>query len=88
MGQEENNQKQFCQKDLRRAIRYLIAVGVFLPIGMVVLFVFGRFFAFFNDPFSAAVFDIIALAFGLFWFVAIIALLFCVAWLSLERSRD
>lgn len=63
----------------RRTIQGLIVAVVLLPVGMALLFIFGRFFAFFGDPLSSQILDGIALGLGVLWGVAIIALLIGVA---------
>ena len=73
---------------LRRVISVLIAQAVLLPFGMVFLFVLERCLKSLNDLVAAKVFDAILVAFGLFWFVGVIALLLAVAVLVLyEQER-
>lgn len=88
MSYEEDGQKSFNKNKLQSVIQCLIAIDILLPIGMVFLFVFGRFFSFFGDAISASVIDVIALIFGFFWFVLLVALLFCVALTTLEIKNE
>ncbi len=72
----------------RRAIQILLIPTILLPVGMVFLFTFGRFFAMSGDRISAAVLDWTALGLGFFWFLGLVALLLAVVLLTLGRQRD
>jgi len=70
----------------RQTIFCLIVAVVLFPVGMSFLFVFGRFFFWFGDSFSAAILDGIALGLGVFWFVSVVALLLCLAVAALKND--
>ncbi|MDR1964176.1 MAG: DUF3292 domain-containing protein [Planctomycetaceae bacterium] len=71
----------------RRTIQWLFVPVILLPVGMVFLFTFGRFFAIFGDPISAAILDWLALGLGFFWFLSLVSQLLCVA-LFLSKEDD
>ena len=62
----------------RRTLQWLLVPAVVLPMGMVFLFTFGRFFAMLGDPVSARILDCIALGLGFFWFLSLVSLVFCI----------
>ncbi|MDR0610819.1 MAG: hypothetical protein LBG58_11965 [Planctomycetaceae bacterium] len=72
----------------RRTIQWLFVPIFLLPIGMVFLFTFGRFFVVFGDPVSATILDWLALGLGFFWFLSLIVQLLCVALLLLKNGNS
>ncbi|MDR0336395.1 MAG: hypothetical protein LBI18_04825 [Planctomycetaceae bacterium] len=72
----------------RQTIQWLFVPIILLPIGMVFLFTFGRFFSLFGDPVSATIFDWLALGLGFFWFLSLISQLMCVALVLLKNSNS
>jgi hypothetical protein len=68
----------------RQTLSWLLVPVMFLPIGITVLFLFGRVFALLGDAISAAILDGTALAFGIVWCLALILLLLCTVFLLLS----
>lgn len=81
MGNQLNRKNR-----LQAALHYLLCGAVLLPVGMVFLFVFGRFFTFFGNLVSASVLDVIALTLGFFWFLDLVSLLLCLTILNLKTD--
>jgi hypothetical protein len=71
----------------RQTIQWLFVPIILLPIGMVFLFTFGRFFSLFGDRVSAIIFDWLALGLGFFWFLSLVFQLMCIA-LFLLKNKD
>ena len=72
---------------LRRALSLLLIPAVLLPVGIVPLFVFARFFAASGDPVSAAVLDGAAIGFTVLWFLGLVALLVGVVLATLQWAE-
>lgn len=62
----------------RRTLQWLLVPALLLPVGMVFLFTFARFFVMLGDPISAKVLDCIALGLGFFWFLSLVSLVLCI----------
>ena len=69
---------------LRKVLSLLLIPTVLLPVGIVVLFVFARFFAISGDPVSAAVLDGTAIGFTVLWLIGLVALLIGVVLTTLQ----
>ena len=72
---------------LRRALSLLLIPTVLLPVGIVTLFVFARFFAVSDDPVSAAVLDGTAIGFTVLWVLGLVALLIGVVLATLQQTE-
>jgi hypothetical protein len=72
----------------RQTIQWLFVPIILLPIGMVFLFTFGRFFALFGDTFSARILDWLALGLGFFWLLSLVSQLMCVALFLLKHNNS
>jgi hypothetical protein len=72
----------------RQTIQWLFVPIFLLPVGMMFLFTFGRFFAMFGDSVSATILDWLALGLGFFWFLSLVAQLLCVALLLLKNGNS
>ena len=72
---------------LHRVLSLLLISTVLLPVGIVTLFVFARFFAISGDPVSAAILDGTAIGFTVLWLIGLVALLIGVVLATLQR-RD
>ncbi len=72
----------------RRTLQWLLVPGLLLPVGMVFLFIFGRFFALLGDPISAKVLDCIALGLGFFWFLTFVSLVLCIVFYITQDEED
>ncbi|MDR2117350.1 MAG: hypothetical protein LBP87_13310 [Planctomycetaceae bacterium] len=72
----------------RQTIQWLLVSVILLPIGMIFLFTFGRFFAMFGDLVAATIFDWLALGLGFFWFLSLVSLLMCVALQLLKNNNN
>lgn len=72
----------------RQTLSWLLVPVMFLPIGMTILFFFGRIFALLNDSLSALVLDWTALALCLFWCLSLLLLLLCTAFLLLREEPE
>ena len=73
----------------RQTLSWLLVPVIFLPIGITVLFLFGRVFALLGDAVSAAVLGGTALACGIIWCLSLILLLLCTVFLLLcEEPMD
>ena len=72
---------------LRRVLLLLLVSTVLLPVGIMSLFVFARFFAFFDDLVSAAVLDGTAIGFTVLWQIGLVALLVAVVIAFLQRKE-
>ncbi|MDR2439931.1 MAG: hypothetical protein LBE12_11245 [Planctomycetaceae bacterium] len=70
----------------RQTIQWLLVPVILLPIGMVFLFTFGRFFAMFGDLVAGAILDWLALGLGFFWLLSLISLLMCVTLFLLKNK--
>ena len=70
----------------RQTLSWLLVPVMFLPIGVTVLFLFGRVFALLGDAISAAILDGTALAFGIIWCLSLILLLLCTVFLLLSEE--
>ncbi|MDR3198406.1 MAG: hypothetical protein LBU34_11115 [Planctomycetaceae bacterium] len=71
----------------RQTIQWLLVPIILLPVGMVFLFTFGRFFVLFGDLTAAAILDWLALGLGFFWLLSLIAQLICVALLLIKNNN-
>ncbi|MDR2756471.1 MAG: hypothetical protein LBC20_12255 [Planctomycetaceae bacterium] len=72
----------------RQTIQWLLVPVIFLPIGMVFLFTFGRFFAMFRDRVAETIFDWLALGLGFFWLLSLVSLLMCIALFLLKNNNN
>ena len=72
----------------RRTLAWLLVPVMFLPIGVVILFLFGRVFALLSDTFSASALDWSALALCILWCVSLVLLLLCTAFLLLREGLE
>jgi len=72
----------------RRTLAWLLVPVLFLPIGVAILFLFGRVFAMLNDAFSASVLDWTALALCILWCLSLVLLLLCTAFLLLLEEGE
>ncbi len=72
----------------RQTLQWLLVPGMLLPVAMVFLFIFGRFFAMLGDTVSAKVLDCIALGLGSFWFISIFALILCVVFYITQDEEE
>ena len=70
---------------LHRALSLLLIPTVLLPVGIVLIFVFARFFALSGDPMSAAILDGTAIGFTVLWLIGLVALLIGVVFATLQR---
>ena len=76
-----------CLPTLRRAIQGLFVSSVVLPVGIVFLFAFGRFFRMLDDAITAKILDLITLGTGIVWAVTLIFLLLCLALSVLQQDE-
>ncbi|MDR0328119.1 MAG: hypothetical protein LBI05_07490 [Planctomycetaceae bacterium] len=72
----------------RRTLSWLLVPITFLPIGLTVLFGFGRVFALLNDTLSASILDGTALALGILWCLSLVLLLLCAALIVLREEPE
>ena len=70
----------------RQVLSWLLVPVMFLPIGMTILFLFGRVFALLNDSFSASMLDWTALALCILWCLSFVLLVLCLAFLLLREE--
>ena len=75
---------------MRRVLLWLLAGALFLPIVILLILAVGRLLGALEDPAGAAVFDRIALAFGIVWALVIICLplVLTVQSLGAEQPHD
>ncbi len=72
---------------LRKTMMLLLFPTILLPVGTVLLFLFGRFFSLSGDSWSATVLDGTAIGFSVLWFLGLVALLLCVVLETLQRPE-
>jgi len=61
----------------RQTLAWLLVPVMFLPIGITLLFLFGRIFALLGDAISASILDWSALALSILWCLSLVLLLLC-----------
>ena len=67
----------------RRMLSWLLVPVMSLPIGITILFLFGRVFALFGDTIAALALDGTALALAILWCLSLVLLLVCTVFLLL-----
>ena len=72
----------------QRTLSWLLVPVMLLPIGITILFLFGRVFVLLHDPFSASVLDWTALVFSILWCLSLVLLLLCTVFLLLREERE
>jgi len=72
----------------RQTLSWLLVPVMFLPIGVTILFVFGRVFALLGDAISASVLDWTALALCVLWCLSLVLLLLCTVFLLLAKESE
>ena len=61
----------------QQTLAWLLVPVMFLPVGITVLFLFGRLFALLEDSLSASILDGTALALCILWSLSLVLLLIC-----------
>jgi len=72
----------------RQTLAWLLVPVMFLPIGVTILFLFGRVFALLGDVISASVLDWTALALCILWCLSLVLLLLCTVFLLLAKEPE
>jgi len=72
----------------QRTLSWLLVPVMVLPIGITILFLFGRVFALLHDTFSASVLDWTALALCILWCLSLILLLLCAVLMLLREKPE
>jgi len=72
----------------RQTLAWLLVPVVFLPIGITMLFLFGRVFALLGDAISAAALDWTALALCILWCLSLVLLLLCTVFVLLREKTE
>lgn len=72
----------------RRALSWLLVPVMFLPIGITILFLFGRVFAMLGDAISASVLDGTTLALCILWCLSLVLLLLCSVLILLKEKPE
>ena len=61
----------------RQTLAWLLVPTMFLPVGITMLFLFGRLFALLGDALSASILDWTALTLCILWCLSLVLLLLC-----------
>jgi uncharacterized membrane protein len=72
----------------RQTLAWLLVPVMFLPVGVTILFLFGRVFALLGDAISASALDWTALALSIFWCLSLILLLLCTVFMLLREKTE
>jgi len=72
----------------RQTLAWLLVPVTLLPIGITILFLFGRFFALLGDVISAAALDWTALALCILWCLSLVLLLLCTVFTLLGEKTE
>jgi hypothetical protein len=72
----------------RQTLAWLLVPVVFLPIGITILFLFGRLFALLGDAVSTSVLDWTALALCILWCLSLVLLLLCTVLMLLWEEQQ
>lgn len=72
----------------RQTLSWLLVPVMFLPIGITILFLFGRIFALLGDAISASVLDWTALILCILWCLSLVLLLLCAVFLLLAKEPE
>ncbi|MCL2710184.1 MAG: hypothetical protein FWE95_04820 [Planctomycetaceae bacterium] len=72
----------------RQTLAWLLVPVLMLPIGITMLFLFGRLFALLGDVISAAALDYTALALGILWCLSLVLLLLCTVFTLLGGKTE
>jgi len=72
----------------RQTLAWLLVPVLMLPIGITMLFLFGRLFALLGDVISAAALDCTALALGILWCLSLVLLLLCTVFTLLGEKTE
>ena len=88
MGVMENMPSPYQLLTQRKTLQWLLVPGVLLPMSMVFLFTFARFFAMLGDSISAKVLDCIALGLGFLWFLNFVSLIACVVFYITQDEEE
>ena len=72
----------------RRTLSWLLVPVMALPIGITILFLFGRVFALFGDAISSSILDGTALALGILWCLSLVLLLLCTVFILLREKTE